>query len=172
MKGGHILGILCGPLGILLKTEIMQQNFDEVQKRGGRAASPSFPSSVIMIISPVALMTRQAHGSQAAGTTRFQREKAETGLQRAYGSLCSVCGRVLPARSAGGLWLQGAPPRTPSGLPPLHHCISQSPRKGCSKSCAQRQVSIINFFHFLNRENTSKTSIIHPPTEHWMPNIP
>ena len=101
MKGGHILGILRGPLGILLKTEIMKQNFDEVQKRGGRAASPSFPSS--MIISPVALMTRQAHGSQAAGTTRFQREKAEIGLQRAYGSLCSVCGRALPARSLGEL---------------------------------------------------------------------
>ena len=157
MKGGHFLGILRGPLGLLLKTEIMKQNFNEVQKRGGRAASPSFPSSIILIISPVALMTRQIHGSQAAGTTRFQREKAETGLQRAYGSLCPVCGCALPSRSAGGLWLQGAPPPTPSGLPPPHHCISQSPRKGYSKSCAQSQASIVNFLHFLNRENTRKT---------------
>ena len=39
----------------------------------------------------------------AAGTTRFQREKAETSLHRAYGSLCSVRGHDLPSRSARGL---------------------------------------------------------------------
>ena len=123
-----------------------------------------FPSSMI---SPVVLMTRQAHGSQAAGTTRFQREKAETSLHRAYGSLCSVRGHDLPSRSARGLWLQGGPPHTPSVLPAPHHCISRSPRKGCSKSCAPSQASIVNFFHFLNRKNTSKTqkSIPRPSTE-------